>query len=238
MVAESKSLIAKAATDHPIASAPARNADDSERTLCIDWSGPLQVGLVFALIMVAVWTPPGRGNTISSLMAALCIVWFSVRGRYAVGELGLARPGSGAIVMLVSGVVMVVTMVVAGSVIRGLGPAQPVPWGRAWKYAIWALEQEFILQSFFYVRLESLLGSRHAVWGATLLFCVAHLPSPVLTLLSFTGGLLFCELFRRYRNIFPLGLVHATLGLTIAASFPDGLLHHMRVGIGYLSYRP
>jgi len=60
----------------------------------------------------------------------------------------------------------------------------------------------------------------------------------VLTLMSLAGGLLFCEMFRRYRNIFPLGLVHATLGLTIAASFPDSLLHHMRVGLGYLTYRP
>jgi membrane protease YdiL (CAAX protease family) len=94
------------------------------------------------------------------------------------------------------------------------------------------------LQSFFYVRMESLLGSRRAVWGAALLFCLAHFPSTVLTLMSFIGGLLFCEMFRRYRNIFPLGLVHAALGLTIAASLPDRLLHHMRVGIGYLLYRP
>jgi hypothetical protein len=27
------------------------------------------------------------------------------------------------------------------------------------------------------------------------------------------------------------------LGLTIAASLPDSLLHHMRVGLGYLLYR-
>jgi membrane protease YdiL (CAAX protease family) len=119
-----------------------------------------------------------------------------------------------------------------------LGPAQPVPWRRAWQYAIWAMQQEFILQSYFYLRLESLLGSRRGVLGAALLFSVAHLPSPVLTLLSFIGGLLFCEMFRRYRNIFPLGLVHAVLGLTIAASLPDSLLHHMRVGLGYLLYRP
>ena len=133
---------------------------------------------------------------------------------------------------------MVLTIVVAGWLVRGFGPAQPVPWERAWKYALWALEQEFILQSFFYVRMESLLGSRRAVWGASLLFCVAHLPSPVLTLMSLIGGLLFCEMFRRYRNIFPLGLVHGALGLTIAASLPDRWLHHMRVGLGYLTYHP
>jgi hypothetical protein len=211
---------------------------ESDRRAVGDRSASSQVGLVFALIMVAVWTPPGRVHATSNLLAALCILWFTVRGGYSTRELGLTRPGSGAVVMLVSGLFMVATIVVAGLLLHGLGHAQPVPWHRAWKYAIWALEQEFILQSFFYVRLESLLGSRRAIWGAALLFCAAHLPSPALTLMSLIGGLLFCEMFRHYRNIFPLGLVHATLGLTLAASLPDGLLHHMRVGLGYLSYRP
>jgi Type II CAAX prenyl endopeptidase Rce1-like len=210
----------------------------SRRTLATGSSLWLQVGIVFALIMIVVWTPPGRVNAICSLLAAICILWFTVRSGYSVRELGLARPGSGVVVMLAGGAMMVGAMVVAGIVMRGLGPAQAVPWERTWKYAIWALEQEFILQSFFYVRLESLLGSRRSVWGAALLFCAAHLPSPVLALMSLVGGVVFCEMFRRYRNIFPLGLVHAALGLTLAASLPDILLHHMRVGLGYLTYRP
>jgi hypothetical protein len=45
-------------------------------------------------------------------------------------------------------------------------------------------------------------------------------------------------MFRRYRSIVPLGLAHAALGLTMAASFSDSLLHHMRVGIGYLVLHP
>jgi membrane protease YdiL (CAAX protease family) len=141
-------------------------------------------------------------------------------------------------VILVSGILLIVAIVFAGWLLRDLGPAQLVPWRRAWKYAIWALEQEFILQSFFFVRLESLLGSRRAVMAAAFLFAIPHVPSPLLTGLSLIGGLLFCEMFRRYRNIFPLGLIHAAIGLTIAASLPDSLLHHMRVGLGYLLYRP
>jgi len=234
MAAESKSLFPQSAVDDRLVSVP---ADGSGQSRWVELMGSFQVGLVFALIMVAVWTPQGRVNTMVSLSAAVCILWFTVRGRYSICELGLTRPGSGVVAMLVSGIFMVATIVVAGAVVHRLGPAQPAPWRRAWQYAIWALQQEFILQSFFYVRLESLLGSRRAVWSAALLFSAAHLPSPVLTLLSFIGGWLFCEMFRRYRNIFPLGLVHATLGLTIAASLPDSLLHHMRVGLGYFLYR-
>jgi hypothetical protein len=235
MAAESKNLISQIAPDELVV--PAHGAG-SARTLSAGLSDSLQIGLVLSLIMVAVWTPPGRVSTIVSVAATLCILWFTIRGRYSVRELGLSRPGSGAVVILVSGMLLIVAVVFAGWVLHGVGPAQPVPWQRAWKYAIWALEQEFILQSFFYVRLESLLGSRRAVMVAALLFATTHVPSPLLTGLSFVGGLLFCEMFRRYRNIFPLGLVHAALGLTIAASLPDSLLHHMRVGLGYLLYRP
>jgi membrane protease YdiL (CAAX protease family) len=236
MASESKNLISGIAADRSVVSPqrfqPVGSAGISSVGLAF------QVGLVFALIMVAVWTPPGRINTVSNLFAALCILWFTVRSRYSVRELGLARPGSGAVVAVMCGAFLIVAIVLIGSAMHNLGPAQRVPWERVWKYALWALEQQFILQSFFYVRMESLLGSRRAVWGSSLLFSAAHLPSPVLTFMSFIGGLLFCEMFRRYRNIFPLGLVHAALGLTIAASLPDSLLHHMRVGVGYLSYRP
>jgi|SRR5579863_1701638 len=232
MTAESKNLISEIAPEGRVV------RPHSAWALSANLSDSLQVGMIFALIMVAVWTPPGRVSTTVSLAATLCILWFAVRGRYSVGEMGLNRPGSGAMVILVSGIFLIVAIVFAGWLFHDLGPAQPVPWRRAWKYAIWALEQEFILQSFFFVRLESLLGSRRAVMAAALLFAAPHVPSPLLTGLSLIGGLLFCEMFRRYRNIFPLGLIHAAIGLTIAASLPDRLLHHMRVGLGYLLYRP
>jgi hypothetical protein len=43
-------------------------------------------------------------------------------------------------------------------------------------------------------------------------------------------------MFRRYRSIYPIGIVHAVLGLTVAVTMPDSILHNMRVGIGYLRY--
>ncbi len=105
-----------------------------------------------------------------------------------------------------------------------------------WGYLIWALIQEFILQSFFFNRFEELYGGSAAVWIASTLFAAAHLPSPVLTTATLIGALFFCEMFRRYRSIYPLGVVHAMLGLSIFLVTPDSLLHHMRVGIGYLKY--
>ena len=79
-------------------------------------------------------------------------------------------------------------------------------------------------------------GGSAAVWIAFALFAAAHLPSPILTTATLIGAFFFCEMFRRYRSIYPLGVVHAMLGLSIFLVTPESLLHHMRVGIGYLKY--
>jgi len=234
MASESKSFLSQV----PICNAQVTESSASGwlRNRTGELTSLLEVGLVFSLIIVAVWTPQGGFNNAVNLSAALAVVAVSLRGRYSARELGLTQPTSGAMATLIAGAMVVLLIAGTGVFASKLGPPQLFPWNKAWQYAIWALVQEFILQSVFYVRLESMVGGGRAVLLAALLFATAHLPSPLLTALSFLGGLLFCEMFRRYRNIFPLGVVHATLGLTIAACLPDSVLHHMRVGIGYLAY--
>lgn len=197
----------------------------------------LEIVLVFGCILVAVWTRQGRVNAFFSITAAACVVAFAVTSRWGARDLGLARPLAGAGYILAVGAFLCGTIALLGLLLRPVGPPYFVPLTRSWQYAIWALQQEFILQSIFFVRLEAKLGPRRAILAAAALFALVHIPSPVLTLLSFCGGLLFCEMFRRWRNLYPLGLVHAALGLTIAGSFPERWLHHMRVGIGYLVLR-
>ena len=106
-----------------------------------------------------------------------------------------------------------------------------------WGYLIWALMQQFLLQIYFQLRLQRLLPGRilPAV-AATVLFALAHLPNPVLTPLTLVWGMIACLLFLHYRNIYALGLAHGLLGLCVAVTVPDSLLHHMRVGIGYRRY--
>jgi len=227
MSSESKTFITP---PPPISSAEVHHSRAS------DFRNLFEIGIVFGLILIAVWTPQGRVNTSVSVAALLLTVLLTISSSYSARKLGLTRPSSGSGVILGLGALLVLIILAMGALTHSLGAPQPLPWHRAWQYAIWALLQEFLLQSFMYVRLESLFGSRQALFLASGLFALAHLPSPMLTSLSLLGALFFCEMFRRYRNIFPLGLVHAALGLTIAASLPDRLLHHMRVGIGYLMY--
>jgi hypothetical protein len=106
-----------------------------------------------------------------------------------------------------------------------------------WLYAIWSGIQQFLLQCFFLSRLLRLLpNARHAAFAAAGLFAIAHLPNPILSLLTIVWGTLACLLFLRYRNLYPLAIAHAILGITIAVAVPGHVDHNMRVGLGYLKY--
>jgi hypothetical protein len=195
----------------------------------------IEIAVIFGLLMAAIWTPQGQLNSFFSISAAACVVAFAIAGSWNWHELGLTRPLAGSGTILFAGAALCGVILLLGVGLRFAGAGYPIPWSRSWEYAIWALIQEFILQSIFFVRLESMFGGRKASVYCASLFAVAHIPNPVLTSLAFVGGWIFCELFRRYRNLFPIGVIHAALGITIAASFPESWLHHMRVGIGYLT---
>jgi membrane protease YdiL (CAAX protease family) len=169
------------------------------------------------------------------LLTVITILFFALDGRYSRDEIGLGIPSvDGMKWTLGLGLLLAALLpVIATLTGANASPAHEMPLRTALQYSLWAFVQQFILQSFFFVRMETLLGSRKAVFATTVLFALAHLPNAMLTTVTVVAGVFFCETFRRYRNIFPLGAVHALLGLTLAASFSDSLLHHMRVGIGY-----
>ena len=199
----------------------------------------LQLMVAYLLLECALWSSRLALRNKWALAGAFTILVFVLVDRPTLRGLGLGLPsGLGASLMLAVSFAAAVVLVFA---VRGAGgqiPANPT-WPNlhlAWQYMVWALIQEFMLQSFFFTRCEDLFGSKAAVWTAATLFAAAHLPSPILTTFTLIGGLFFCEMFRRYRSIYPIGIVHAVLGLTLAFTMPDSLLHHMRVGIGYLRY--
>ena len=224
----------------PQESVPARSIVLSERDLVSRsalglW---LQIALAYGLLEAALWTPPGRLDLVWMILTAAFILMMAFRGPYSAREMGVTLPSGKATVWIVGAGLILAAALWSFAAFTGAnaGPTHAMPLRTAWQYAIWAFLQQFMLQSFFFVRLESLLGSRRAVLPTTILFAAAHIPNPILTIGSFFAGFFFCEMFRRYRNIFPLGVVHVILGLTMAASVSDALLHHMRVGIGFVQF--
>ena len=55
--------------------------------------------------------------------------------------------------------------------------------------------------------------------------------------LNLFWGIVACLVFLRCRNVYPLMLTHAILGVSLAITVPGPKVHNMRVGIGYLHYR-
>jgi hypothetical protein len=120
-------------------------------------------------------------------------------------------------------------------------------------YLLWTTYQQFLLQDYFMPRALRLLSSEVVSSGAipgkvvssetaavaltTVLFSLAHLPNLVLTAATLVWGVVSCTLFRRYRNLYALGVAQCLLGLCFAVCVPDSLNHHLRVGLGYLRYR-
>jgi membrane protease YdiL (CAAX protease family) len=198
-----------------------------------------QIVIGFLFMEFALWTSNMAVRNRWVAIAAATIVVLALVDRPSLDRLGLRLPttlGAGLVIMISLGAAALMVAMVSWA--GGEIPANPT-WPNlhlAWQYLVWALVQEFILQSFFFTRCEELFGSNAAVWVGATLFAAVHLPSPILTTFTLIGALFFCEMFRRYRSIYAIGMVHGLLGLTVSLTMPDSLLHHMRVGIGYLTY--
>ena len=200
----------------------------------------LQLIVVYVLIEGSLWAYRGTTRIRWALVGVVAVLLFVLVDRPSVRRMGLGLPTTfGATLVLAVSFSTAIFLIFMVHWAGGEIPANPT-WPNlhlASAYFLWALLQEFILQSFFFTRCEELFGASRAVWVAATLFAVAHVPSPLLTTFTFIGALFFCSMFQRYRSIYPIAIVHGLLGLTIAMTMPDVLLHHMRVGIEYLTYR-
>ena len=158
------------------------------------------------------------------------------RRRFRMPELDLP-PWHFSIVVIGLGLITAVAVVLVSAQLGTLHRLfdQPDPWLNGCAYLVWAVIQQWIQQSFFFVRLEKVI-QRGVVASFTTgaLFGLAHVPNPILTPLTFVGGWLLSELYRRYRSVVPLGIAHGFVGIAIALGVPEKINHHMHVGLGYL----
>ncbi len=202
------------------------------------WRSLLEIVLVYGIIEVALWTE-GLWRYRISALTLLVVVALGIQRRELWPKLGLGRRGLAASLWIVPA-----AAALSGAMLLASRAAHTLhsPYGRFWyvaavAYALWALQQQYLLQSFFLVRFEALLGEGwKSLLAAVLLFCFAHFPNPILMAGTLLMAALFCALFRHYRNIYALALAHAMLGLSLAAAIPESVIRHMRVGIGYLHY--
>ncbi len=199
----------------------------------------MRIVVAYGLLEWALWSADRGVQEIASLVFITWVIVTTIAQRRSLRDLGLGTCGIRGALIAIPIAIIAAGLILLSSwmfgTLRPLYGSHPV--AHALGYTLWAMVQEFILNAFFFLALEELLPrSRDAAILAVMLFTVAHIPNPVLLAGTFLASAFFVALFRRYRNIYPLGIAHAILGLTLAIALPDSVLRHMRVGIGYYHF--
>jgi membrane protease YdiL (CAAX protease family) len=199
----------------------------------------LEVAIAYGMVLLVFWTPRPWQYLLWAISFCL-IATITVRSSENLRSLGLCKGNLSCSLWAVAAALAVAAAAITlAEMMHTLHlPGPPRSFLRlTCVYAIWASIQQLVLQCFFLSRLLRLLGD--ATWAAAataILFAVAHLPSPILTLITLICGLAACLFFLRYRSLYPLVIAHAVLGLSIAVTVPGPLDHDMRVGLAYLTY--
>ena len=191
----------------------------------------------YGMIVGIIWTPEHLQRFLSpiALIFTLSVV---LARRQSRDEFGMGRRGLIASLWILpgAGALAAVSIFIARE-IGTLHPLYKADFAHVSGYLLWTIYQQFLLQDYFMDRLLRLLSNEAAAVAlAGTLFAAAHLPNLVLTGATLVWGIVSCALFRRYRNLWALGLAQGLLGLCFAICVPDTLHHHLRVGLGYLRY--
>ncbi|MGA8739661.1 MAG: CPBP family intramembrane glutamic endopeptidase [Terracidiphilus sp.] len=215
------------------------NATPSPRRR-IAWDiGELLIG--YGLILGVIWTP----RPLQHWLYFIALGWFIISIVLSFESwktMGCCVAGFWRSSWVV-GVALIVTAIAtffASSMHTLHHPGAPVQWVRTFAgYTVWALTQQLLLQGYFLARLLRIIpNAKIAALVTASVFAFAHLPNPILTPLTLIWGLTACLVFIRSRNVYPLAIAHAIFGICVAITIPASVLHNMRVGLGYINYRP
>ena len=202
----------------------------------------LELALAYTLILLVIWTPNPwqRIFYIAAVITLAAILTLSFQSARALG-LQLTNLGRSLWIAILA-LILAASIILTAAHLHTLHAPHSVSdfIARYWGYALWAFVQQILLQDVFLRRLLILIPSKPhlAALAAATLFALAHLPNPILTPITFIWGFISCLLFLHYRNIIPLAIAHAALGITLAITIPSPLIHNMRVGLGFVHYHP
>ena len=190
---------------------------------------------IFALIMAYIWQLRYSHHGAWLGILALMLISHRIRGEHAA-TLGFHRRnlrdclGEFAPVLAFLALVLVAAGMLLQTT-RHLRSDQAF-WALA-GYLPWGLFQQYILNGYFLNRFDSVLSRRTAPMLSAALFSWAHLPNWFLMAVTLLAGYLCARIYRRYKNLYFLGLAHGTVGFLLFLVVPDSVSHHLIVGPGW-----
>jgi hypothetical protein len=99
------------------------------------------------------------------------------------------------------------------------------------EYSWWGIVQQFVLQSFIFVRMGQILKERNStILAVSVIFSLLHAPHIPFMVLTFISGLVCCILFSRHRNIFTLGITHGVMAIMAFSLLVPGVMDNFRTG--------
>ncbi len=194
--------------------------------------------LGYGVVVGVIWMPE-RLQRVFSPLVLLLTLGIVLSRRQSRDELGVGRHGLvRSLWILPAALALSAVSIFAAAKAGTLHPLYRGNLVHILGYVLWTVYQQFLLQDYFMDRLLRLLPDQTgAVVLAGVLFAAAHLPNLTLTAATLAWGIVSCALFRRYHNLWTLGLAQGLLGICFAICVPDALHHHLRVGLEYLRYR-
>src|SRR5262245_31685365 len=201
----------------------------------------VNVSIVFAGILLYIWRLQYVFPDFALFLLGFLVLTFFIH-RDSFQRLGFGSHGLAASMKLLIGP----TLILAGSLLTVgfvAGVFDNWTWSpdkatSAFKYFSWCLFQQFGLQSFFPNRLLTIFPrANHAAWASAAVFAVFHIPNPVLMPVTFFGGYILTRVFIAHRNLIPLALSQAVVGMALSFVMPSAWHHGLRVGPGYYRYR-
>jgi len=197
----------------------------------------IELILGYGLIVGIIWTPEHLQRLLSPIVLVLTLSVVLAHGQ-SRDELGLGTRGLiSSLWILPAAIALSALSIFVAAKLGTLHSLYKADFAHISGYVLWTIYQQFLVQDYFMDRLLRLLSNESAALTlAGVLFAAAHLPNLVLTAATLVWGIVSCALFRRYRNLWALGLAQGLLGLCFAVCVPDALHHHLRVGLGYLRY--
>lgn len=221
---------------------PARSKspeDDTAAGLRRGGRAALELAIGYGLILATIWTPRPQQAWLwwASVAWIAASSWWSFPGWAAMG---FRRGGFVASLWVVAaaGIFCAASVMVAAHLHTLHEPHGVARWVLTFGgYTVWSFVQQFLLQGYFLFRFLHLLPRRE--WAAVAsagIFALAHMPNPILVPVTLIWGMVACFVFLRCRNLYPLMIAHAILGITVSITVPGPVIHNMRVGLGYLTY--